>query len=274
MESRENLSEFFESQNQYYISPKKDRTIKTRYRPSLISLNSAQNSKFSTIDSQNHIDMKFVILGDCSVGKTSILRKLKNEATSQSLNKVTISVDFHVMTFQIDEKGTLADIFIWDTCGSEKYLSITKSFFKGITGIVLVYDISQRSSFDSLSMWIAEIEDNLDNRSSLKAGGTATETPILIVGNKCDIIEREVSFIEASNWCYNRGYSYIESSALNGYNISKIFEELADEVVKKDGKLKSIKDEKSFHLSESTLNKSKLAEYYRKNDCRNSKNCC
>ena len=103
---------------------------------------------------------KMLILGDSSVGKTNILKRfLHNEYDTST--KETVGVEFGSKNFTMDEKEVVK-AQIWDTAGQERYSSVTKAYYKGAKGALLVYDITKRSTFESIDNWIIDLRTNGD----------------------------------------------------------------------------------------------------------------
>ena len=109
---------------------------------------------------------------------------------------------------------------IWDTAGQEKYRSITSSYYKGAQGCLLVYDITKKKSFDNIDKWYSELKSNSDEKIYT-----------MLLGNKSDLEEnREVSIEEAEKKAKNFNIAFMETSAYNGNNINKAFNELINNV--------------------------------------------
>ena len=156
---------------------------------------------------------KIIIIGDPNVGKSNILiRYTKNEF--QTDENPTIGADFYSKNLEIEDIP--CKLQIWDTAGQEHFRSIVKSYYKGISGAMIVYDISNKSSFDRLPVWLQEIENNCK----------AEDVPVVIAGNKKDLEEeRQVVREEAEEFCKERGLFFLETSAKDNQDemIQKIF---------------------------------------------------
>ena len=133
---------------------------------------------------------------------------------------------------------------IWDTAGQERFKNITASYYKGGNGILVVYDITDRESFENLNSWLIEIEKNA-NKNVYK----------LLIGNKCDLEEkRKVSYQEGKDFATSNGMQFIETSAKADTKVKDAFELLTQEIIKSTiTKDKGIeKKEKTIHLSSGT----------------------
>ena len=161
--------------------------------------------------------MKLILLGDSSVGKTNILTKyLKNFFDPDS--KATVGVEFASKNVEIE--GKKIKVQIWDTAGEERYKSITSTYYKGAKGAFIVYDITRKITFDNIDKWIGDLKNNGDENII-----------IYLVGNKNDLIDnREVDKNEAMNKAEKYNIAFMETSALSGDNIHKIFQDLIEKV--------------------------------------------
>lgn len=165
---------------------------------------------------------KVVIVGKSSVGKSSIMLKFTDDRFTENY-LTTIGVDFKFRSFKLKEEAF--KLQIWDTAGQEKYQTITKTFYKGAHAVIVVFDITSRTSYDEMTnMWLTEVESNCDK-----------DVEIAIVGNKSDMDnKREVSFQEANDCAMRHNCSYFETSAKNGNNIEKVFFELTEVIYAKE----------------------------------------
>ena len=180
----------------------------------------------SSTQNPNGYDMifKIVLIGDTSVGKTNILSKyLSDEFDPES--KATVGVEFGTKNFKIE--NNIVKVQIWDTAGQERYRSITNAYYKGAKGALLVYDITNKKSFDNLDRWISDLKTNGDEKIS-----------IVLLGNKSDLeSQRVISTEEGKNKAELFKFAFMETSALNGSNIEKAFDELIKEVYKDNHEL-------------------------------------
>ena len=166
------------------------------------------------------VKCQLLIIGNLNVGKTSIITRFTNGTFSQNY-LATVGVDNYTKIETIDNKNV--QIKLWDTAGQEKFKSLTKSFFRGAEGVILVYDITNLESFTDLKLWINSIKENL--------GEEKESIPSIIVGNKIDLGEREISLEEANKFCKDNNYEYFETSAKTGENIDKSFRALVKKIL-------------------------------------------
>ena len=164
---------------------------------------------------------KVVFLGDSSVGKSNIISKYKlNEFNRNS--KSTVGVEFYSKIITQNNKNI--KIQIWDTAGQERFKSITKSYYKGAKGAIIVYDITRRATFENVQEWFKDTKTMGDN----------THLVLMLVGNKCDLVnERQVSTEEGKKEAEMNGIAFMETSALDGTNITEAFELMAKLITEK-----------------------------------------
>ena len=160
---------------------------------------------------------KMILIGDSSVGKSNILLKyLKGEFDQNS--RATVGVEFGTKSIALN--GKRIKIQIWDTAGQERYKSITSAYYKGAKGALIVYDITKRVTFDNIDKWITDLKTNGDENIT-----------IILIGNKSDLEdEREVSTEEGVKKSQACKIAFLETSALNGQNVNKAFDELIDQI--------------------------------------------
>ncbi|CAK4492136.1 unnamed protein product [Aphanomyces euteiches] len=158
------------------------------------------------------VTLKYIIIGDSEVGKSSLLLQF-TEQTFAGIHDLTIGVEFGAKLLDLDNRKVKLEI--WDTAGQETFLSITRSYYRGADGVLLVYDIGKRSSFEHLGRWLQECQQNCMNPS----------LEVMVVGMKADIPEeeRQVSCEEAETWAKRHGLHFIEASAKTALNVETVF---------------------------------------------------
>ena len=167
----------------------------------------------------NIIEIKAILLGEISVGKTSLINVSIGMKFNQS-ERTTFAANFVQKIIKIGSQEYCVDL--WDTAGQEKLKSLTKLFYKGSQIIIFVYDVTQYKSFERLQNWVEEIENNLDNKYICG-----------IVGNKKDLFtHEEVNEKEARNYAKSKGMKFKLVSAKND---PKSFSDFLEELIK-DGK--------------------------------------
>jgi Ras-related protein Rab-1A len=125
------------------------------------------------MNAQKNITLKYLVVGDSGVGKTSLLVRYC-EDSFQADYLSTIGVDFKIKRIELNQNQITLNI--WDTAGQERFRNITKSFYKGAHGIILTYSITDPASFNHIESWIDQI----------KEVGNA-DTDMILVGSKADL---------------------------------------------------------------------------------------
>ena len=181
----------------------------------------------SSTNEEPEINLKILILGDSSVGKTSLLLKYA-DGYFPTIYVATIGVEYKIKKININ--GADINLQIWDTAGQERFRSITKNFMKGADGIMYVYDITQKSSFDNLKSWIRSSEESTEGFKKL------------IAGNKSDLeIDRVIQKESLIKYCEDKNIKGLEVSAKTGSKVNEAFETLARLIVGKMSKEEIIK---------------------------------
>jgi len=179
---------------------------------------------------------KIVVVGDCGIGKTSLVQRFKSGMFTERYTN-TIGVDFAMKTVLID--GKRIKLQIWDTAGQERFRTITQSYYRSANGVLLVYDITKRSSFLSLQKWVEEIRRY-----------TANNVSWILIGNKCDFESlREVEQTEALAMAelVPEIVLVMETSAKDNTNVEQSFVELATELkLQQSGNMVSDTGENDF----------------------------
>ena len=161
--------------------------------------------------------LKYIIIGDSAVGKSNMLLRYIHDRFNEEFHS-TIGVEFGAKNIQID--GKVFRIQIWDTAGQETFRSITRAYYKNSVCAFVVYDISNRATFDNIKSWVEDCK-RLSPKSVL----------MILVGNKTDLEERrEVSYNEGSIFAQKNGMLFFECSAKTGNNVEKIFMESTQEI--------------------------------------------
>jgi Ras-related protein Rab-1A len=163
---------------------------------------------------------KLLLIGDSGVGKSCLLLRFADDTYTESYIS-TIGVDFKIRTIKLDEKTV--KLQIWDTAGQERFRTITSSYYRGAHGIIVVYDVTDRESFNHVQHWMQEI-DKYANEGVIK----------LLVGNKSDLQSKKVvSYDEAKQLADSMGLILLETSAKNAHNVEQAFTKMANEIKSK-----------------------------------------
>ena len=216
-----------------------------------------QNEKYS---------LKIILVGDPNVGKTNIAYRYCKGAFRNEY-QVTIGVDYLSKNIIIDD--ILFRVQIWDTGGSEKFRSISRTYYRNTACALIVYDISDKKTFKHALSWIDDIKRE-----------SGANTHIILVGNKDDLKNRKVTEEEGKELAEKYDLKFFETSALNGHNIEEVFIDayvtIADKI--KNGKIniddsygiKRIYDENEF-IADKRYNRS-LQKLDKNNHINNGQN--
>eukprot|EP00871_Galdieria_phlegrea_P002853 jgi/Galph1/3569/GphlegSOOS_G2206.1 len=163
---------------------------------------------------------KFIIIGDSGVGKSCLLLQFTDKRF-QPIHDLTIGVEFGAKLVQIDGKNV--KLQIWDTAGQESFRSITRSYYRGAAGALLVYDITRRETFNHLETWLQDAKQY-----------SSPDMTIILVGNKSDLEHRrQVSKEEGEAFAKAHGLSFLETSAKTAFHVEETFVEAARSIYEK-----------------------------------------
>ncbi|KAK8882781.1 hypothetical protein M9Y10_045422 [Tritrichomonas musculus] len=170
--------------------------------------------------SQPQFNFKFIIVGNSAVGKSCLLLRF-DEDRFQPIHDVTVGVTFSIKTLQIDGKDI--KVQIWDTAGQEIFRSITRSYYRDSACAIIVYDITDRTSFEKLGDWVRDVR-NL----------APPDCQLVLVGNKLDLAaQRVVSTNEGADFADEQGLLFFEASAASGENVQKLFQQCVEAVFRR-----------------------------------------
>jgi len=169
--------------------------------------------------------IKFVIIGDSGVGKSSLLVRLTDQRFLNHPDP-TLGVEFGSKLIRLEDEGKTVKLQCWDTAGTESFRSITRSYYRGAAGALVVYDVSNRNSFNSARTWLADVRQHADPNLSC-----------MLVANKTDLCTnedvRQVTKEEAQTWADEEGLQFLEASAKSGENVDAAFELICRDILKK-----------------------------------------
>ena len=181
--------------------------------------NSLSSSITKEISSKQYDDLfKIVIIGDSGVGKSCLLLRFADDTFTDNFY-TTIGVDFRFKCVQINEKKI--KLQIWDTAGQERFKTVTSAYYRGADGILIVYDQTDKNSFDHLNDWLDDI---------LKY---TTDEPIkLVIGNKDDLNEQKViSDDDIRNFSNRSNIEIVKTSAKSSFQVNYAFEKLTQKLI-------------------------------------------
>lgn len=153
---------------------------------------------------------KYIIIGDMGVGKSCLMQRFTEQRYKSDLPH-TIGVEFGSVI--VDVNGEAVKLQIWDTAGQERFRSVTRGYYRGSAGALLVFDVTRRATFAHISSWLADARSN-----------TNPHAIMMLIGNKTDLDDqREVSYEEAAKFAEDNNMLFVECSAKNGDNVDQAF---------------------------------------------------
>ena len=186
-----------------------------------------ENSSINQKETKNNLNnnkkqtfnFKIIVLGDIAVGKTSVIGRYITNTFSEEY-KSSISCEYKEKKIDIDGEN-IANLQIWDTCGEEKFMAVTKQYYNDAHGAIVIYDLTEKKTFERLESWI----ESLKNHASEKLA-------IVIAGNKSDLSDKKIN-LDNELKPYKEKYQCYEISAKLGTNISLVFEDLTHKIIQK-----------------------------------------
>ena len=162
---------------------------------------------------------KVLLLGDSTVGKTCFLLRYCDK-TFQEAHLSTIGLDYRLKTMTLNN-GKNIKLQIWDTAGQDRFRAITKNYYKGANGIILIYDVTNLQTYENVKNWISQIREEAN-----------PNVIIYLAGNKIDVTEEEkvVKTEDGKKIADEFNLPFYETSAKNGDNVNEIFENLVEKI--------------------------------------------
>lgn len=163
--------------------------------------------------------LQVIIIGSRGVGKTSLMERFTDDTFCEAC-KSTVGVDFKIKTVEL--RGLKIRLQIWDTAGQERFNSITSAYYRSAKGIVLVYDLTKKETFEDLPKWMKMIDKY-----------ASEDAELLLVGNKLDCeADREVTRQQGEKFAQQiSGMRFCEASAKDNFNVDEIFLQLVDDIL-------------------------------------------
>ena len=187
------------------------------------------------MDSLEGIQMKVVAVGDSSVGKTCISKRIVSD-TFQGSSSSTLGAAYLSTAVDIDDKTVLLQL--WDTAGQEKFRGMTPVYFRNAKTAFVVYSVDNKETFNDVDDWISMIKEH-----------GPSNVDVVLVGNKSDLEEhRQVSTIEGSDKAERNNIKFFEVSAKSGRGIQQLMQNICRDYINKLKNLKNKKDEEAKSL--------------------------
>ena len=216
-------------------------------------------------------NLSFILIGDSNVGKTCFYTRFQNNKFQENFLS-TIGIDKNIKYFKY--KGEECKIILWDTAGQDRFKSLTKKYYQNANGIFLFYDVTNKESFNDVSVWMNDINDNtkFEGPNGEKIENGKNKITVYLIGNKIDKLERVISKEEAEEKASFYGIKYFEISCKLNMNIAEISSRMIDDCILK----LDVKEEKK---EEQEVNQNKngsfsLKNVKNKNKENNKKTCC
>lgn len=172
---------------------------------------------------------KILLLGDSGVGKSTLLKQYIDHEFNNSY-MTTIGIDYACKYFKLNNKAI--KLAIWDTAGQERFRSITKAYFRGIQGVIIIYDVCDVESFEHIIYWLNLIHEYADDQ----------HIKYFLIGNKCDLLNnRKISYEQGRKLADQYSCQFFETSAKYYNNIADAFYIVAEDLIKDSANFK--KDE-------------------------------
>ena len=176
---------------------------------------------------KHDLQFRICLIGDSFVGKTSLLRRYYDRRFSEDYIS-TIGCDFKVITLEIDNK--IIKLQLWDTAGQERFKAISVNYYRSAHAFMFVFDIGNKETFLNLNNWI-----------NLAFSNNKTNFKNILIGNKCDIVNREVTIEEGIELAKMYNMMYLETSASSDVMVNEAFNFLAYELCENCKDIKDVK---------------------------------
>ncbi|XP_062035815.1 ras-related protein Rab-26 [Lepus europaeus] len=171
------------------------------------------------------VAFKVMLVGDSGVGKTCLLVRFKDGAFLAGSFISTVGIDFRNKALDVD--GTKVKLQIWDTAGQERFRSVTHAYYRDAHALLLLYDITNKASFDNIQAWLAEIQEHAQH-----------DVVLMLLANKVDSAhERVVKREDGEKLAKEYGLPFMETSAKTGLNVDLAFRAIAKELRQRSMKM-------------------------------------
>ena len=170
---------------------------------------------------------KILLLGDSTVGKTCFLLRYMDDSFLD-LHMATIGLDYRLKTMILEDQK-IVKIQLWDTAGQDKFRAITRNYYKGASGIILIFDVTNLNSYENIKKWINEIKEEISENVS-----------IVLIGNKIDNVkERKITKEQGDKLASEIGVKFFETSAKTGEGVNESVFFLVKKIFDNDPEVKN-----------------------------------
>ena len=170
---------------------------------------------------------KILLLGDSTVGKTCFLLRYVDDSFLD-LHMATIGLDYRLKTMILDNQQ-IVKVQLWDTAGQDKFRAITRNYYKGASGIILIFDVTNINSYENIKKWIIEIKEEISDKVS-----------IVLIGNKIDNVNgRKITREQGDKLAGEIGVKFFEASAKTGEGINESVFFLVKKIFENDPEVKN-----------------------------------
>ena len=167
---------------------------------------------------------KIIIVGESTVGKTSLIQRYMFQSFEEHTTQPTLAVEFKVkqvtVSSGVGDQRDPVKLHVWDTAGQERFRQITRMYYRESHGVIVCFDITNSESFDACSFWVKDLTQNAP------AG-----VKMVLCGLKSDLSsQRQVDHYKAEEFCKSNGMQYFEASAKTGDRVDEVFQQLAQTI--------------------------------------------
>ncbi|XP_024015502.1 ras-related protein RABE1e isoform X1 [Eutrema salsugineum] len=225
--------------------------------------------------------IKLLLIGDSGVGKSCLLLRFSDDTFTTSFI-TTIGIDFKIRTLEID--GKRIKLQIWDTAGQERFRTITTAYYRGAMGILLVYDVTDESSFNSMSLAFLFVRNNIarhlwelihivstDIRNWMRNIEQHASDSVnkILVGNKADMDEskRAVPTSRGQALADEYGIKFFETSAKTKLNVEEVFTSIAKDIKKRLTESDTKAEPQGIKITKQDANKASSSSTTEKSAC-------
>ncbi|XP_050498967.1 ras-related protein Rab-37-like isoform X3 [Diabrotica virgifera virgifera] len=202
------------------------------YKPPAEVLKLAENDIIESVEPIVH---KTILLGDSGVGKTSLLVKFDTGKFQSGNFSATVGIGFTTKVVTVD--NTKVKLQIWDTAGQERFRSVTHAYYRDAHALLLLYDVTNKTSFDNIRAWLGEIREYAQD-----------DVVIMLLGNKADCgIERAVRREDGERLAREYNVAFMETSAKSGQNVELAFVAVARELKYREN---GTRDSNTFNVND------------------------